>query len=316
MVLASIVVLTYNRCLDLKRCLDSLTQQTLKDFEVIVIDNGSFDETSTLLCEYPVRVIRDRRRNKAYLRNLGLRAACGDIIAYIDDDAVACSDWLENIVNTFEEFSDLGAVGGPTVVSSRQEMLGLYEKFKHSKVFGLVERIYEVVVSENKLFDICCFFESGAYSIGGSLPSSTKLSNPIFVDILSTCNVAVKREAAHCVGGFDENFFFNHEDGDFFLRIRMKGYKLMFNPRALISHYVNPRKSTRSSPYWMGRDFGYFHAKHVHPKNISNILRFFLNIVYFCSYWLYKTFQTGDTSFLSGLLGYALGLMSYYNISA
>src|SRR3972149_2762699 len=93
--LISIIVPTYNRCKELKRCLDSLLSQTLRDFEIIVIDNGSTDGTSKLLRNYPVEIITDFTRNIAYLFNLGWRTASADIIAFINDDAEAVIDWLE-----------------------------------------------------------------------------------------------------------------------------------------------------------------------------------------------------------------------------
>jgi len=309
--LVSVVVLTYNRCADLKRCLDSLERQTFRPFEIVVVDNGSTDETSKLLERYPIRVIRNDVKNKAYLRNIGWRTAQGDIVAYIDDDTEALPDWLASIVGTFEKFSKIGAVGGPTIVTNRQNMLSLYESSRRSKLLRVAARVYDTVILEKRLFNIGRFFESGAYSIGGSLPQSTKLSTPIVVDILSTCNAAVRKSVIEKVNGFDEHFFFNHEDGDFFLRVGRAGYQLLFNPKAVVLHHVNPKAATRASPFYMGRDFGYFYAKDARPKTLSNILRCLLNIVFFNTYWLYRTFQFKNETYVSGIYGFISGVQDY-----
>jgi GT2 family glycosyltransferase len=309
--LVSVVVLTYNRCADLKRCLDSLERQTFRQFEIVVVDNGSTDGTSKLLEQYRVRVIRNDVKNKAYLRNIGWRTARGDIVAYIDDDAEALPDWLASIMGTFEKFPQAGAVGGPTIVTNRQDMLSLYESSKHSKLLRVAAKVYDTVILEKRLFDVCRFFESGAYSIGGSLPQSTKLGAPIVVDILSTCNAAVRKNVIEKVNGFDEHFFFNHEDGDFFLRIGRAGYQLLFDPKAAVLHHVNPKAATRASPFYIGRDFGYFYAKDARPKTLPNMLRYLLNIIFFNTYWLYRTFQFRNVTYVHGIYGFISGVQNY-----
>jgi GT2 family glycosyltransferase len=232
-------------------------------------------------------------------------------VAYIDDDAEALPNWLASIVGTFEKFPEVGAVGGPTIVTNRQNMLSLYESSRRSKLLRVVARVYDTVILEKRLFDVCRFFESGAYSIGGSLPQSTKLSTPIVVNILSTCNAAIRKAIIEKVNGFDEHFFFNHEDGDFFLRVNRAGYQLLFDPKAVVLHHVNPEAATRASPFYMGRDFGYFYAKDVRPKTLSHILRYFLNILFFNTYWLYRTFQFRNETYVRGIYGFISGVRDY-----
>jgi glycosyltransferase involved in cell wall biosynthesis len=98
----TVIVPTYNRCNDLKRCLDSLVHQTFANFEILVIDNGSTDETPKLLSNYSVRVIEDLTRNLTHVFNTGWRNSSGKIIAWITDDAEASPFWIENIIWEFE----------------------------------------------------------------------------------------------------------------------------------------------------------------------------------------------------------------------
>lgn len=306
----SIIILTYNRCSDLKRCLDSITRQTFKDFETIVVDNASTDDTPILLKKYPVKVIKNPAKNKSFLRNLGWLNASGDIVAYIDDDAEADPTWLENVVDTFDKFTDAGAVGGPAITTCKPEMINLLEASQNSPLLGFAARIYEILILENKLFDVGVLCESGAYSIGGSLQKSVRLEHPIYVDITSTCNLAVRKQVIKKIGGFDEIFLFNHEDGDLCVRIKKAGFKLIFNPKAKVLHHMNPKKMTRATPYNLGRDFAFFFFKDVRPS-LSGWFRFMLNIIFFNLYWLYKAFKTKEIAFLRGIQGF-LSAVIYY----
>lgn len=302
----SVVIPTYNRCKDLERCLNSLTKQTFKDFEIIVIDNGSTDETAKSLKKYHVRVICDTTKNLSHLFNLGWHNAEADIVAYLNDDTEVVSEWLENIIKVFNDFKDAGAVGGPTIATRRQEMLSLYEASKKSKLLRFLAKIYEIVVMENKFLEVGVLCKSGAYSIGGSLPESAKLKSPTQVDLLSGTNVAIKKLVLKEIQGFDENFLFAHADGDLFTRMVKARQKLIFSPKVMVWHHINPKGATRSA-YYLGRDLAIFYLKNIRPKTFTDLLRFTLNIVYFNTYWLYKAIQLKSAKPLRGIYGFASG---------
>jgi hypothetical protein len=122
--------------------------------------------------------------------------------------------------------------------------------------------------------------------------------------------MAAKKEIFQKVGGFDENFLFTHADGDFFIRARKAGYKLIFDPKVIVWHHVNPRGATRAA-YYQGRDFAYFYMKSIRPRSLPGWLRYMLNIVYFNFYWLHKTWKTGNVGFLKGVQGFLHGLEYY-----
>jgi len=311
----SVVIPTYNRVNDLKRCLDSLLLQTFKDFETIVIDNGCTDGTSDLLKKYCVRVIKDLTRNVTHLFNIGWRNAKSDTIVFTNDDIEAVPGWLDEILITFEQFKDVGAVGGPTVLpekcTNNQEMLRLHTSAQKHSILKIFFMIYESLILEGKYDDVGVLCESGAYSVGGSLLKSTKLSSPISVDLLSITNLAVKRNILEKMGGLDENFMFNHGDGDLFIRIKKNGYKLIFNPKAIVWHYVNPIGNTRGA-FWRGRDQAYFFKKDIKPKTLLGKIKFILNIVFFNLYWVYKSIEARKISYLRGNLGFLKGLSDYY----
>jgi len=302
----SVIVPTCNRRSDLKRCLNSLMEQTFQDFEIIVIDNGSTDGTVELLKNYPAIVIKNDTKNLSHLFNLGWRNASGDIIAYLNDDAEVEKQWLEIIIDTFRRFKKAGTVGGPTVATNIPQILRLYNRAQNRK-FRFLCKIYHAVVLENRLFDVGVFGKSGAYSIGGGLSYSINLKHPILVDFLSFTGAAVKKSIIQEIGGFDENFFWVHLDLDFFLRVKNAGYDIIFNPKAIIWHHVNPSGLTRSA-YYLGRDLAILYTKHIHPKSPGVWLRFMLNVISFNALWVYKFISSSDTKYLSGIKGFVHGI--------
>ena len=96
--LISVYVVTYNRALKLKRCLDSILNQSLKDFEIVVVDNGSTDDTAELLNVYSERhqnlkfFLLGENKGACHARNVGILSSTGKYITGVDDD----DEWLPN----------------------------------------------------------------------------------------------------------------------------------------------------------------------------------------------------------------------------
>ena len=91
----SVIINTTDRADSLKTLLNTLDHQSYSDFEVIVVVGPTRDNTMQLLAAFEdrVRVLRCRVANLSQSRNIGLLDARGDIVAYIDDDAVPCRNW-------------------------------------------------------------------------------------------------------------------------------------------------------------------------------------------------------------------------------
>lgn len=314
----SVIIPTYNRAKDLERCLASLSLQTFKDFETIIIDNGCTDETPDILKKYRVKVIKDFTKSVTHLFNVGWQNSKTEIIVFTNDDVEAEPLWLQNILNTFQLFEDAVAVGGPTLLSheilNNQEMLRLHLKSKRDLLLKFPAWIYEHIILEDKYYDVGVLCESGAYSVGGSLLECIKLNEPIPVDLLSITNVAIKRRVLEEMNGLDENFRFTHGDGDLFIRMKKAGYKLIFDPKAIVWHHVNPIGDTRGA-YWRGRDQAYFLRKCIRPKSFSGKVRLLLNVIFFNLYWIYKTIEMRNFAFLEGISGFSRGYSDYYNVN-
>src|SRR2546430_5882272 len=110
----SVVVCTYNGRRTIRDCLEGLSRLAYPNYEVIVVDDGSTDDTAAVVRRYDCRLIRTENRGLANARNTGLEAATGEIVAYIDDDAYPDPEWLTYLAATFMSTTH-AAVGGPNI---------------------------------------------------------------------------------------------------------------------------------------------------------------------------------------------------------
>ena len=111
----TVVVATYNGSRTIAQCLESLIRLKYPDYEVLVIDDGSTDAVPEIVSRYPVRYHRvDLNSGLSNARNEGIVRGNGEIIAFIDDDAYADSDWLFFMVRALLEHG-ASAVGGPNL---------------------------------------------------------------------------------------------------------------------------------------------------------------------------------------------------------
>jgi len=115
----SVVVVTRNRADRLERCLASLAHQTRRPDQLVVVDNGSTDDTPGVVRRLqfpcPVRFVFEPREGVGLARVAGCSAATGDVLAFIDDDAVADEGWLTALEQAFVLDPHVGAVGGRIV---------------------------------------------------------------------------------------------------------------------------------------------------------------------------------------------------------
>ncbi len=110
----SVVINTYNRAASLARTLDGIRQLDHRRFEVIVVNGPSTDGTESLLAEHAgqIAVGRCSDRNLSRSRNIGIRMAAGDLVAFIDDDAYPDPAWLDDLAAAFAD-DEVAAAGGP-----------------------------------------------------------------------------------------------------------------------------------------------------------------------------------------------------------
>ncbi|MFH1202703.1 MAG: glycosyltransferase [Candidatus Omnitrophota bacterium] len=319
----SVVIPTKDRVKDLKTCLDSLVGQAFKNFEVIVVDGGSGGDTLNLTKQYKDKLkITYVRQTGGLIKqsNAGWKLSNGFIMTRTDDDAVFDPYWLENVVFTFKD-DKIGGVTGPTIMPKEyregRDLIYFNEKLAKDKgLLGLLFRkIYYGYFMENQPFGVSRFFKSGAFSLGSNYESCLSLSEIIDADHLEACNSSYRKELVDRVGGFDERFggIGEYHEPDLAYRVKNLGYRLVFNPKAIVYHRPSVIGVFKARPdaYSRSLNFMLFYFRHIKPNTLDKLIRFISYLVFLDTYWFFKFFVTGDVRLLGGIIGIFAGIVKY-----
>lgn len=213
----SIVINTYNRSACLARLLASLHHLTYDQFEVVVVNGPSTDDTHLLLNQYVgrIKVVNCPEANLSLSRNLGIAAAAGDIVVFIDDDALPAEpNWLDKIAEAFQADTEdkLGAVGGPVLHRDTK-----YYEFRAGLTSDYAFQAFRATDTNARLADGVRWFRRTA---GG--------------------NSAFRRSAVVAVGGFDEHLIYYLDESDVCLRLARRGYDTLHLDDSAVRHYPAP----------------------------------------------------------------------------
>ncbi|MFA5792115.1 MAG: glycosyltransferase [Candidatus Paceibacterota bacterium] len=314
----TVIVNTYpnpTRNEDLEKCLKSLVKQTYQDFTILIVENyqdrSEIDKVLVKFDQYKDRipVVTDPTKKLSYLFNLGWKSAKSDYLAYLADDAEAESGLLENIKQELDKDPKVAVVSGPVISACYPtcEMHRIYLLSQKNWLFKLLAWSYLYFTAEDRIQKPGNLFESGAYSFGTSLEESKGFERQE-IDLATTTNMGIRRSVLEEIGGFDENFSFNHADGDLFIRIKRLGYKLIFNPKVVAHH--NVRIGPSKNAYIIGEDTGKFYRKDIRPKSLRGWVGLVINVCVLNFYWIYNFIRTGDIKQLRGISGFLNGLFS------
>jgi glycosyltransferase involved in cell wall biosynthesis len=262
----SIILPTYNRAYCIERAVDSVSAQTFSNWELIICDDASTDDTESVVksyCEQDSRIRYHRNPRNQGLpknRNTGMFLSKGELIYFIEDDVVIEPDCLEILVNTLTELKakgiSVGGIGPRTFEPKKQGRLLLLERH----VGNQKRKRMDSPSSINKWTGL--MYQNFALDCDDVAETMLLPSWSLFT-----------RDALSEIGGYEEKaynrFNYSHEETDFFVRLRKKGYKLYFQPRAVAHHQHEARGGTRTSPikyyyYYLGahiifllRNFGW-----------------------------------------------------------
>ncbi len=284
--LASVIVPTFNRARRLELTLASFLRQTETRFEVVVIDDGSTDETPAVLAEYAgrlrLRVVRQANRGRSAARNAGLAVAAGEALLFCDDDRIAapgfvaahCEEllgggdpkvvlgWQYGIVSIVEPGTSLSQEDVASVLARRPDLaceIGLDGEvdavfLTPADVIGdFAGTVRDFAIPEPFWRDhvepvIAAYGEDLA---GFTLPWAIGL----------TGNLGVLRHLVQTVGGFDLSFKgWGLEDADLCLRLSAAGARTLISRRAANYHQIHPRPVERLDEWC--RNASYFASKH------------------------------------------------------
>lgn len=195
----SVVVCSYNGAATITGCLQGLVELDYPAYEIIVVDDGSQDDTADLAGKYPVTLISTPNQGLSSARNTGLSYAQGEIVAYIDDDAYPDEHWLRYLAYAFTH-SEHAGIGGPNIAPAED---------------GPIAKCV-------------------ANAPGG--PVHVLLTDEI-AEHIPGCNMSFRKSALLQIGGFDPVFRTAGDDVDICWRIQQAGYTIGYHPAALVWHH-------------------------------------------------------------------------------
>lgn len=195
----SVVICTYNGSATIRDSLNGLQKMEYPYYEVIVVNDGSTDNTASIVKEYPVKLISTENQGLSNARNTGMHNASGEIVAYLDDDAFPDPHWLHYLAYAFES-SEHGGIGGPNIIPESDGPIAT------------------------------CV----AHAPGG--PVHVLLTDEI-AEHIPGCNMAFRKDVLLEVGGFDPIYRAAGDDVDLCWRIQHTGRTIGFHPSALVWHH-------------------------------------------------------------------------------
>lgn len=231
--IASVVIPNWNGKHLLKTCLASLTGQTLKNFEIILVDNGSTDGSAEYVEKFfpKVKVIKlDKNYGFARACNIGIKKASGKFVVLVNNDTEADKNYLEYLAEAARKHTDAGFVA--------PKMLNFFKR--------------RIIDSAGDAVDVA----GHSYNIGLGEKDGPKFNKEGYIFLATAGGSLFKREVFKKAGYFDEDYFTYMEDVDLCLRAQLQGFKGWYEPKAVLYHI---RKATSSkvislSEYWHFRN--------------------------------------------------------------
>ena len=208
----SVIIVSYNSRDDLGECIPSLVGQDYSDFEVIVVDNNSVDETVSFVEKnFPqIKVIKNKDNYgcaKGY--NIGIGASRGKYVVLLNPDTVVEKGWLPELVKVMEKDEGIAACQSRVLLYGTSNTINTegnevnYLGFTWCRNYGKVSTDSETIEE----------------TLG-----------------LSVCSAILRRNVLEEVGFFDEDFFMYLDDTDLGLRMQLLGYKVVCNPKSIVYH--------------------------------------------------------------------------------
>lgn len=210
MSLTSVIIPTYNGARYIGQAIDSVLAQSSGDYEIVVIDDGSTDDTPAILDTYGDRIIVIRQPNQKLptARNNGVAASTGEYISFLDSDDLYLPRKLQIQARLLDEHTGVGLVAAASeIIDEQGRKIDEWNPWPEFTLLSL----------ESILF-------------GGLAPPSA---------------VTIRRSWFDRVGGFDPQFFYT-EDMDFWYRLALAGCKIAWLPEYVCQYRVHPQNKSRS----------------------------------------------------------------------
>lgn len=207
----SVIIITYNRVEDTVQLLECLRKQTFNEFEIILVDNNSTDNTQEILSKYFHNIKYIRIPYNAGVpggRNIGIANAIGDYLVFIDNDAEINPDFLKTVNSTFKKEPKAG------ILAFR--IINYY-----SKNLDMTTWVWDTSFLKNEEFKPVHKFVGAGF--------------------------AIRRDIINQVGMLWDDLFFMHEEKDFCMRLLRTNYRVFYTPKIEVYHKVSPEKRYESN---------------------------------------------------------------------
>lgn len=240
--LVSFVVLNWNGLDDTLECLKSIRRQTISNYEVIVVDNGSEASQKEALRKIKEIKLIDLPQNTGFTGGqlTAYKIATGEFMALVNNDSVLAPDWAEKALSALRQDRKSAAVGGRAYEwndAKGQKALVPTNNFYSYQVVDLITGHTKTLRYGDK---------------GGSVNS------------ISGAAVMIRRTSIERVGYFDKRFFAYYEETDLFARFKRAGMKILYDPSLATWHKI-AQSSNRANPnfylFYMHRNRFIFAAK-------------------------------------------------------
>jgi GT2 family glycosyltransferase len=195
----SVIVCSYNGASTIKDTLQGLQNLSYPDYEVIVVNDGSTDDTPKIAAEYDIKLISTENRGLSNARNTGYQAASKEIVAYIDDDAYPDPDWARYLALAYID-SEFVGVGGPNIAPA----------------------------GDGSIADCVANAPGGPVHV---------LLTDTLAEHIPGCNMSFRKTALETVGGFDPRYRAAGDDVDLCWRIQDQVGTIGFHPAAMVWHH-------------------------------------------------------------------------------
>jgi len=214
--LVSIVILNYNGKKFLNKNLTSVFQSDYPNFEVILVDNGSSDQSVNFVKSHFRQtanfkiIVNSKNLGASEGRNIGIKNARGEIIVFLDNDTIVHPKWLTTIVHELKKDPSLGAVQCKILRAENPKLIdstgGFLDYFAFATQRGLMEKDIGQYNTQTEIF-----YAGGAF--------------------------AFKRTVLNEIGLFDPDYFIWYEETDLCWRTWLAGYRIVYLPNSIVYHY-------------------------------------------------------------------------------
>lgn len=280
----TVIIVNWNNRILLSECLQGLKTQSYSHFSILVVDNGSKDDSVEFLLKYhpDIHLIAlTKNEGFAIANNIAVQSIDTVFFALLNNDAVPHPDWLKNLVSVMEACPESGFVAS--------KML-----FHHDP--NLIDRTGDA------------YTLAGTGWLRGRGKKSSCIQNKEWVFGACAGAALYRSDMFRKLGGFDEDFFLLYEDVDLSFRAQLQGYRCVFEPKAIVYHRSSASigHDSQTSIYYSHRNLEWTYLKNM-PANLLAIT-FLPHLLYVVCSALYFVLSGHGRIFFKAKMDACLGL--------